>query len=64
MIWNECSLVKEDDGVKTANVQTGKHPVAVDRKIKFVVHPTRIKNIIKFRNFTRVWQNSAYFHTL
>ena len=36
-MWNVRSLVEADGGVKTATVQTGKHPVAVDRKIKFLV---------------------------
>ena len=35
--WNVCSLVEADGGVKTATVRTGKQPVAVDRKIKFLV---------------------------
>ena len=36
--WNVRSLVEADGGVKTATVRTGKHPVAVDRKIKFLVN--------------------------
>jgi len=35
--WNVRSAVEADGGVKTATVQTGKHLVAVDRKIKFLV---------------------------
>jgi len=36
----EClySLAEANGGVKTATVRTGKHPVAVDRKIKFFVN--------------------------
>lgn len=33
--WNVRSLVEVDGGVKTAIVQPGKHPVAVDRKLSF-----------------------------
>ena len=36
--WNVHSLVEAGGGLKTATVRTGKHPVAVDRKIKFLVN--------------------------
>ena len=39
--WNVHSLVEADGGFKTATVRTGKHPVAVDRKIKFLVNEVK-----------------------
>ena len=40
--WNVRSLVEADGGFKTATVRTGKHPVAVDRKIKFLVNELNV----------------------
>ena len=33
--WNVHSLVEADGGINTVTVQIGKHPEAVNRKIKF-----------------------------